>query len=231
MKPVTFVAIGICIAICASTSWAGQVWNAYNDYSESSNPAGAWSYMYSLVEYGLSSPAHNPADYTLLLRSDARYNGLYYWRTPNSQSYVWANKTGGDIGFFPTGWVAWQPSAAQAVVVRWTAPSAMTVDIQFDMRQTDVGSGDGTIFFVDQGSTTLFSAAYPVLDRATHTYTGSGVQLQAGQSLYFIVSDGGHNNINNDTDAFNISITQVPEPATLALLVIGGVAGLLRRRG
>jgi hypothetical protein len=109
-----------------------------------------------------------------------------------------------------------RPDATHMPVVAWTSPFDGAVSISHDaISDLDRSCGDGVSYYVDLGTTQL----------ATTTITNGGgivlpevtLQIEPGQSLYFIVDPGPSNNIGCDTTQLQVTIDQItpngePEP-------------------
>ena len=109
-----------------------------------------------------------------------------------------------------------RPAARHLAVVAWTSPFDGAASISHDaISDLDAACGDGVSYSVDLGTTHL----------ATSTIANGGgaelpqlaLQVEPGQSLYFIVDPGPHDNIGCDTTQLQVTIDQMtpsgePEP-------------------
>lgn len=59
---------------------------------------------------------------------------------------------------------------------------------------------------------------------------GAGAPAPVGKQLFASIRGRTTTNLNSDGVGFGFDIYQVPEPSTMALLALGGLAGLIRRR-
>jgi hypothetical protein len=135
--------------------------------------------------------------------------------------------------------VLMHPEANQGSSIEYVAPTAGTYVSAgaFARDNPNIGAGDGVDVLVIKNlnlNNPLFFAhisANNLVD-TTHPFAGTGVapftvsaSLQAGDSLRFIVFSGPQGlDASYDGTAFYVNIGQVPEPSSLALAALGGIA-------
>jgi hypothetical protein len=131
------------------------------------------------------------------------------------------NKTAAPLctGQVPAGAAFVQPDATHMAVVAWTSPFDGAVAISHDaIAELDGSCGDGVSYYVDLGAsqqlatTTIAKGGGTVLPPIT-------LQIEPGQSLYFIVDPGPNDNVGCDTTQLQITIDQITpngEPEAVA---------------
>lgn len=212
-----------CIALTSAAH--ATTWSASGDFSSSSNPNGAWSYLEGNVAY--------TATETL--------GGLTGWYDAAGSSAVPAvlGNTTGAATTFGTLTVQtnellvhpWIDNSGNPVdsIVRWTAPAAGTYDITGFFQRIDntVGAGDGVTFDLLAGGTSLTSGAIGSSNYNAQTFSYVET-LAAGQSVDFAVGPG--SNFFYDSTGLNATISTVPEPLTAGLLFTGLATMAMTRR-
>jgi hypothetical protein len=264
------VLAALALAACTASFASAQTWNVASDFSTTSSVNGQWQYgCYLEDSYGSTIGSW--------------YNWGSYWGPYPvvDHMYQWGND--GDSAFVPGG-VCYNPDNADATydlggsynlwlkpgqvalwaaawgdryspVVRWTAPSAITVSIdalftgQCDYTLTDVHvllNGDQTDGPGQDGlpiytGTHLLDGTidgnYGYADlgiAATGTtpsqgYTGT-LTLAAGDTIDFVVGYGSDQITPQDLVGLSVTINQVPEPSAIILLVAAGLGLVVYRR-
>ena len=179
------------------------------------NPNGLWSYGW--MDVGFTTFTLMPYGYLTGVGPDPSWGATTIGdRSP----VIWVNEAGyTEYGVAP-GQLSLQPGPQnQPAVVRWTAPASIVGQVTISGLFLP---GDGGIMDVGvrlNNTTWLMQGT----DSGTFNWTGS---LSPGDTIDFDVY-GGYNYGNTPLEA---TITfNVPEPASLSLLVLGGLT-LLRRR-
>lgn len=203
-----------------------------SDWSISNgNPNGVWTYG-KLTSLGGTFTAADTSGTGSV--SGASFDQWYFATATfplisrlNSGSLAGYN--GGD-GLISVGEVFIHPSSNnELAVVRYTAPSSGLFDLSGYFGAGD-GIGNGASGKVDtyvyKNSTPLWS----VLDTpSTQTFSLSAVSLSANDTIDIIVGFGS-DQYNYDSTPVNLSVTPVPEPATIAGLGLALAAFAKRRR-
>lgn len=126
------------------------------------------------------------------------------------------------------------------VILRWTAPSAMLVDVsgwlwgaqpgqttrmtQFDVTHRDSG---GTLISTLVATKTYSAADGRALGLANNSFDVLGVNVSAGDRIDLVnLRSSGEGAISG----VQFTINEIPEPATLSVLVLGTLASLVSRR-
>ena len=209
------------------------------DFSATTNPNGAWSYGESstltsaLTLYPNSGKFDPP---TINIDVWAGENHPY---TPN----VSHNGTGSVDTSHPT--IIWQIGQFslhpgdnveydEYSHARWTAPSAGSIDIDAMLTGIDFGSGphlgtttDVHILHYNGIWNILFDGEVDECYGDTSSFSTT-VSVGMGDIIDFAVGYGSDQNNTCDTTALSATIDFIPEPATLGLLILGGLALLGR---
>ena len=184
------------------------------------NPNGNWTYGYFATAF---SDPFTP--YTVNL-ADA--NDIV-WRAPQSAGQLgtpaaWLH-LGAPVNGVGTGQFALHPGPSEISVARFTVPVAWgsgSAAITGSFGQGDIGSVGGHIL---RNGVSLFSQPMNV----TTPFSLSGIGLNAGDTIDFAVDNlDGFSFDSTPLDA-HIEFASVPEPTSLAVLGLGMIA-LIRRR-
>jgi hypothetical protein len=231
----------IVLMVLAALSWsvfaqAGpMVYNANEEFSLASNPNGVWTYgMYQTLSVWPNAPILAPSTFTAFDTPVTNVAPFYaapqQWQragadpdprveyNPTSSTIVleW-----GGVQFAPHQ-IAISTYSGSSTVVRWTAPTAGTVDWQAAMdsiQQTDRGNywSIGAVFHND----TLLQSTGHLAILTPESLSGSGIAVAAGDHIDFVAYGL------DMTGLFaSVTLTAVPEPGTIVLLC-SGLVGLL----
>lgn len=201
--------------------------DAAADFSIAANPNGVWSYGYST---SLTGPlVLDTQTESLLSGSIEAWLGNI---ASDGNPGVYKNTTNADINlstvtFAANGLLLHPGPTAEYSTVRFTASAAGLYSYSSFFRGQDSTSTDVHLVSTILGvSTSLYSSA---VNGFGNTVTTSGsILLGAGDSLDLRVGDGG-NGFGHDSTGANLTINAVPEPASFAVVGLGAL-GLLRRR-
>ncbi len=195
-------------------------YSAAGDFSNASNPNGAWSYGYS---------TSTVSSFTAYTTSTNNYAGLGVngWTGnigPSADPYIIYNGTGkivtNQYSVYQPGTLVLQPSTSAYSIVRWTAPNAGTFSIAVTFSGLS-RLGDSADVHVLQNGVALFNG---LVSGSPSPQSYSGVlSLAQGDILSFVVGPY-TNGANEDNTALVATI--IPEPTTFALAAVG-VLGLL----
>jgi len=196
----------------------GQVYNAAQDFSASSNPNSVWSYGYSIALGGSF----------ILHTASLNSAGLDFWRTDIGPSAISAFHNPTMSVIRPVSSVVVQPGELgfnpgfnnEYAILRFTAP--------FDSDYRITGSFAGMSTIGTSSEVHLLMDGGSALDGAVDGFgPGSGpsfdltLRLNAGGFLDFAVGSGLR--FANDQTALAVQIVPVPEPATALLTFSGGL--------
>lgn len=227
------------LVCCSNVASAVTVTSAVDDFSNTTNTATSeWSYRWSndLVRDG---------DYQLLTtHSDP--NPLWspttdYWNNGGSFPGIGVNQSGSDINivppFAPFSWptdTIWiHPPSVGFAVVTWTSPVTGTADIEFEFDDMDPNGPfpqtTGIRWYVDVGDISGTLANGSFVNGAGIAPTNiNNVSITAGDQIHFIVDPFG--GFEFDSTAFRATISYVPEPGSIVLLLLATISGMVRRR-
>jgi hypothetical protein len=216
MKRALWTALGL----VGAASAFGQTWNAGADFSTTSNPNGNWSYGYKdsapSGTFSLSTTAGNFVGY-----GDG-------W-SPTGVSRPFVGKLTNQFGTAPAGSIFFHTGIpgqeSQIAVLRWTSVTPMILDMTGKFYSGDSGRTD------DYVRVTSGQNLFTSLDTATDQSFTAHAILGAGESIDFMVGTG-TDGANSDLTPFEVTIsgTPVPEPASMAVLGLGALALLRKRR-
>jgi hypothetical protein len=212
--------VGVIVLGWAACVQATLIYAAAAEFSASSNPNGVWSYGH----YGTPGDASTFTAYDVAENAAAiGIGGVTIWHYSLSGNWdpnVAYNTTGSAI---VAPWATYAPHTitlgpTNGTVVRWTASAAGTYDVSATF--TDVSSGGGAAYVYGYvNSVQQFSAT-----TSPATWTASALSVVAGHTIDFVAGPEGNGwAIPTRLDA---TITLVPEPSSIVLLVLG-VLGLV----
>ena len=213
-------------------SYAGadtrNIWAGYRRDFASPAPAAGWSYLWNK-----NGPIGDSDNYAALLWDNGSYQTVQNGSYPDSPPgrYIALHGTGGHPGQGTT-----NPEQPPTAYDRF-AIAAYTVnrDGLFEIQEsflvkpsTAFGPLDLLVHVNDAAP--LITRTVPV--GGAITFDGDLGHLSPGDTIYFAVGPNTHDYNDAFTWDFNIVYTEIPEPLTLAALLLGGsaVGGYVRRR-
>ncbi len=228
-----YVALMMMVLTVSLASLAGAAVGTIHDLNSQMNgeftQAGNWAYGWSsnlgnnLGDFGLLDTyvEARPAPDLVRLWVHSTEGGPHLWYVTAGGNFFGANA--GEHGFCPPDGTV----NAQYTTFRWTAPAgvASAVDITGLARPaTDVQVKE---IFVAKNGTPLFQM---VTWGTQVDFTGlTNIPIAAGDWIDFAINRYDTSS-GNDWCGLQATITEVPEPMTMGLLTLGGLALLRRRR-
>jgi hypothetical protein len=233
------MSVAVCLLAIGPIGATADTWDVAADFSAVANPNSAWTYGYVqggvFAAYGTPETAGDGAG-----NSFAGWHGSDWDVVGNVGKNVGPNVITAWGSYREVGQVCFGTAYnADLAAVVWTAPAAM--EIQVAARFSGQGPDGATVraYVVNNGTTVFTQDVLGFAGRAVNgysdafgtspvqTYTAT-LNVLAGQTLLF-----GVNNLDGflggDATGLALTITQVPEPMTLALLAMGA-AGCVRRK-
>jgi hypothetical protein len=217
------------IGLAATEAKADSTWAMPSGFSTTANPNGAWSWGQSNAAGSLGSFELFPYR-TWLLEAP-----LPLWTVAggnnqsnasafiNTLSTAYRNVLPGEVDVHPG------PDAHKAVM-RWTSPLAGAITIVGSFGAGDHGVGiEGNVdvhVITTDGAGTVTGDLFDVLNTPSTQNFNLATTVAVGDTVDFVVGNAG----NWYYDATPITVAITPEPATLSLLMLGGLAILRRRR-
>ncbi len=211
------------MVLCVTSKVTASTYNAYDDFSTTSNPNGTWSYGTTPTLGGSFSTLDDPINW---LSGD-----LVGWGPAGAGDYpfVIVNPTATDSTYgYAAETMSLHPSnSGDYAVLRWTAPGAgnYTIDASF----FDVNGGSNTDpatvdVHVLHNNSSIFSDN---LDNSTtlSDFTIASIMLGINDTIDFVVGAGG-NGYAWDHTQLEATISAVPIPAA-AWLFGSGLLGLI----
>jgi hypothetical protein len=217
------VALGICGSPASSSAVVVGAYDAAADFSTAANPNGVWSYGYSTTLGGTlafhASTAPVPA-YTAISNwhTDLGYGVPVILR--NATASTVTNNTGTIV--LAPGQLASHPgTGGEFSVVRFTAPFAGFLNVSGSFLGADLVGTTTDVHILLNGNP-VFNGDVFGFGAGSGPSFNSNLSLGIGDHLDFVVG-WGNGDFTSDATAVTAIITQVPEPTTAAMLMLGGM--------
>ena len=225
-----------------SSAAMAETWDLVDDFSSTTNPSGAWSYGY--IDGGVYT---NLPEF--IAGTEPTGNNFAAWRNSggdwdskgNIQKILDGNPFELYTSYRYPGEMACGPSSTGLqTTVRWTCPTDGVYPVSLEWVGLSTKAGGTTVgcTFAVNGSVEFSEQLAGFIGRDINNYedrhgawqqTYSGVlTLSAGDVLDMIIDRGADQDGGADCTGMNFTVT--PEPFTMALLGLGGMALLRRRR-
>ncbi|MBN1853092.1 MAG: PEP-CTERM sorting domain-containing protein [Pirellulales bacterium] len=204
------------LAIDISTTQAGLVWDALDDFSTTSNTSSdTWQYFFN--------DGSNPnTNYSLFPNYGevSGTGGMVGWHRDLNGHFVGLNSI-----TTPTELVLHPYIFPTTAGVAWKSPITGTVDIEFSLTDRGLDWGDGVTYrLYKSGVDTALSSGTVVNGGATGTISVDDVSVSSDDMLYLVVGPNGDPAWDSTGASFTIS--EIPEPST-ALLFGSGLLSLV----
>ena len=234
VRAVKIVAIIIFLSLSAYPAHAGVIFNAARDFSPTSNPNGVWSYGQSASLgsafnlYTQSGPDNVDSPPANLLDTWHSGTGGFFANPAvfhNGTSSV-ISFNGGSITYLP-GELGFHPGRfGQYSIVRFTAPLSASFTLESDYRPLDLGTT--TDVHVLLNNVSIFDG---LVNPHVPISFDTVLTLNGGDRLDFVVGVGLNGNYFADSTGLSAILTTsiVPEPSTLAIMLVGIGLGCCRR--
>ena len=213
----------IALTLCSASAHAGLIfYDAALEFSSSSNPNDAWSYGFSGTATGPLTLFTNPQNRF----EPAQLPGWARDAAPATSSLpaVFHNPSTSPVPVadYPApvdpGALVVHPgdlADEDFVFVRFTAPATASYNISASFEALDTTTGVQALVITNQ-STILHDQTFSGFGTVNVFGTPDVIPLNSGDTIDFVVGHAG--NYVNDSVQLQALVTQVPAPATLALL-------------
>jgi archaellum component FlaG (FlaF/FlaG flagellin family) len=209
--------------VSGATSSAFAVYDAASDFAITSNPNGAWSYGWST---GLTS---SMTPYT----ASSTIGSLNFWQANiagDGNPTVSKNTSSSTVQISS---VTWDPGQmvmhpgpnGEYSIVRFTAPTSQNYALSANFIGRDVITTTDVNVLVN-GASVFSDSIFLFGDSSSFS---NNYFLNSGDTVDLRVGFGSNSYLNDSTGA-NLTMTPVPEPASMCGIALGGLALLKRRR-
>ncbi len=224
----------MCVAALAGQATNAATFDAAADFSPTVNPNGPWS-------YGTYANLDTPSTFATSLPAVSSVLGLagFDGYLAGSAHLIAKNTTSGTISpgtpnYAPGALILHPSSTGRQAVVRWTAASAGTYDVDGGFFGTDfVSTGTTTDGSVYLNGGIEFSGSVNALANQTALFDLT-LSVNAGDTIDFVVGWGSNGTFLFDSTELQATVAEVvapvPLPAGLPLLASGLALLALRRR-
>jgi hypothetical protein len=191
-------------------------WDAYTDWNITGvqTSTDVWQYLFMQGQPGTNGPYTAMGHFVDVVGTNYRYLA---WDEDGTYSHYFFKM----LGVPPTPDVPDILSdfgASYTNVLAWRSPIDGVVDLSFIVRkQTNGGTGGNYALFQDSDATPLVTGSITgELDNTSGPVTFTNVPVSVGTTFYLHTSPG--TQINSDQMGVTFTVTEVPEPGTLAVL-------------
>lgn len=231
MKIFWIASIGLSF-VASNAVTAAPIYDAVQDFSGTSNPNGAWSYLSSANNNALMTTSFTP-----VAGSTAGWISGTSYSPPNTAQIV-KNTSNSTLSYFNT---VVQPvnllridGEVYNATVRWTAPTAGNWTISGLFQGIDTNEGAHNVEILENSSVVIMGPSGINLYGAQAAFN-STLFLNAGATIDFIQLTGnGGNFLSTGLSATITNLAAVPEPssflATGTAALVGCGSWLRRRR-
>ena len=218
---------------------AATSYNLSNDFSNISNPNGAWSFLQGTTLLTPQIPLNNGNP--LYPAATSGYFGTSPDLWTNTPDVIKAAVNGSSAGetnadFLAGDVIVHSPNGGDPLFIVWTAPTAGTIDFTSDIWYSHSVVSRSNDVSVSLGGSSLGTAAISNSsygDRSTPWHlSGNNLAVIAGDTLVFAFSKSAGQSFGSlDGIGVDISfVSAVPEPETYAMLLAGlGLIGFSAR--
>jgi hypothetical protein len=218
MRSIPLPAIAVAVALSSAVAHATS-FDPAADFSLAGNPNGPWSYGYSQSLGGPLIPHAGSGD----------FSGLQFWNTDFSIGLPWVarNSTATPMNWagtttFAPGALSLHPGPnGQVALLRFTVPATGQYSLSGAFYGQDYVGPTTTDVHLLLNGVSIFDGV--VTDFGTGVPFNTSLTLAGGSFLDFAVGFGGNQTYLYDSTGLSATITAVPEPTALALVVGAGL--------
>ena len=223
------VAMATTAALLATSAHAATSWDATADFDPSNNPSasGAWSYGWMSTLGGT---------FTLFTNPQHPLVSFYTWNSsvvdPQAMPTIGKSIEGAawyTVLIEPNTLHAHPGPSGEYAVLRFTSPTAGNFNVSASFFGQDDAGPTSSDVHVRTNSGDLFSDSVSGFGPSSLKSWSSMLNLAAGQTVDFAVGYGSNRSYFYDSTGMTATVTAVPEPATMAMMITG-LAGIAARR-
>ena len=230
----SLIVLVLCLTLGSSAAVVAVTWDVAADFSETANPNAPWAFGYT-----------SGATFTAFPSIGDWYAGyhsggsIYAWYDYFSFPVVGHSHTGSVVTIWGRclpllpSMVAVCPGDAPTgrdvpAVVSFTAPWSAVYTISAQFTQLDWSSAAGVAVYTSGGSVNWTGA---LTGQGTSASFAQAISLAEGESLFLEVNKGSDGSNMYDTIGLTASLTAIPEPSAILVLLSGlGSGALVLRR-
>ena len=225
MRKFSHFIAAVVVLYAAPALKAGVVYSAAADFSPNANPNGVWTYGWSstLTSSFILDTAHT------------NFQGLDFWEGSAPGAYalgyplVYHNGTNSAINYVGTvlvqpGQLVFHPGpGGEFGIIRFTAPEAGTFELSTAFSGLDFVGPTSTDVHVLLNGSAIFNGTIEGYGGSSGLSFSKTLTLAMGDTLDFAVGYGTNHDYAFDSTAINATLSSVPEPSSMALMLIGGL--------